>query len=307
MQHLRLGLQAPWGTHERKRNRAGLALVLSVVLAPLYISQLCPWALAASNPIVIENRQPGSTGWQLSSKVSSEDTNEIRGYASAVSINKGQSITFYVTVNPAQTFNIDVYRVGWYGGTGGRLMQQIGPLKGATQTFPCPMDSVTGMISCNWSASYSLTVPTTWTDGIYLARLSNANGYTNYIIFAVRDDSRMADLLYSQPVNTYQAYNNWPADHIHGKDLHAIDSSGPNTIGGDARAVKVSFDRPYSKNGAHLFFNWEIYFIHWMEKMGYDVTYTTNIDMHANPKRMAAFKGVLSVGHDEYWSKPMYV
>src|SRR5437867_11149650 len=74
MQHLRLGLQAPWGTHERKRNRAGLALVLSVVLAPLYISQLCPWA-AASNPIVIENQQPGSTGWQLSSKVSSEDIN----------------------------------------------------------------------------------------------------------------------------------------------------------------------------------------------------------------------------------------
>ena len=139
MQHLRLGFQAPWGAHGNKRNRAGLALVFSVVLAPLYISQLCAWALAASNPIVIENRQAGSTGWQLSSKVSSEDTNEIRGYASAVSINKGQSITFYVTVNPTQTFNIDVYRVGWYGGTGGRLMQQIGPLNGATQTFPCPM------------------------------------------------------------------------------------------------------------------------------------------------------------------------
>src|SRR2546422_1118433 len=134
-------------------------------------------AVAATNAVVTENQQPGSSSWQLGSLVANDPSGQIKGYASATSASPGDSLTLYVTVNPAQTFNIDVYRVGWYGGTGGRLMQQVGPLNGATQTFPCPMDSTTGMISCNWSASYSLTVPTTWTDGIYLARLSNANGY----------------------------------------------------------------------------------------------------------------------------------
>ena len=43
-----------------------------------------------------------------------------------------------------------------------------------------------------------------------------------------------------------------------------------------------------------------------MEGSGYDVTYATDIDTHANNTMLLNYKGVLSMGHDEYWSKPMY-
>src|SRR5256885_12508809 len=64
-----------------------------------------------------------------------------------------RSITFYVTVNPAQTYTIDLYRMGWYQGLGGRLLQHIGPLTGMPQ-FPCPVDAQTDRKSTRLNSSH---------------------------------------------------------------------------------------------------------------------------------------------------------
>src|SRR5437667_12838190 len=109
--------------------------------------------LAADNPIVLENQQPGSSGW-FWSKAGDDATGQIKGYASATSVNQGESITFYVTVNPAQTYTIDIYRIGWYGGLGGRLVRQSGSLAGVTQA-PCTPDPTTGLVACGWTPSYT--------------------------------------------------------------------------------------------------------------------------------------------------------
>lgn len=264
-----------------------------------------------ANPIVTENQQPGSSAWQIPQTgytLAGDGTGQIKGYASATSVNKGGTIDLYVSVNPAQQYTIDVYRMGWYGGTGGRLMQSLGSFSGTTQPKPTA-DSTYGLIDCNWSSSYTLSVPTTWTDGIYLAILTNAQKYQNYIIFCVRDDVRSAALLYQQPVTTYQAYNNYPDDNTTGKSLYDYNSYGANTSAtGVARAAKVSFNRPYDNAGAGLFWqswNWERYFISWLEKSGYDVTYSTNHNTQTDGARLKNYKGFLSVGHDEYWSQQM--
>jgi hypothetical protein len=161
------------------------------------------------NPIVVENQQAGSSDWRLGQpgySVADNATGQIKGYASATSVNKGEQIDFHVTVNPAQGYTIDVYRMGWYDGQGGRLLQNIGPLDGISQP-ECTVDPATGLADCDWSSSYTLAIPNTWTSGIYLAVLTNEQSYQNYIVFVVRDDTRTADLLYQQSVTTYQAYN----------------------------------------------------------------------------------------------------
>src|SRR5439155_1270751 len=109
---------------------------------------------AQPNPIVIENQQAGTSQWQIS-LIGTDAVGQIKGYASATSVNKGENITFYVSVNPAQSYTIDVYRMGWYQGLGGRLMQHIGPLNGALQPA-CPTDATTGMIECQWASAYTL-------------------------------------------------------------------------------------------------------------------------------------------------------
>ena len=290
---------------------ASLSATKCAFLLPLaFLVLALGTARAQTNPIVIENQQPGSAAWDLdTSKVGTDTVGQIKGYASAASINKGENITFYVSTNPAQTYTIDVYRVGWYQGLGGRLMQHIGPLNGVTQPT-CPMDATTGMIECRWAPAYTLATQTSWTSGIYLCILTNAQGYQNYIIFVVRDDSRIAALLYQSPVATNQAYNDYPDDGKTGKSLYDFNSYGAVLAAtGYKSAAKVSFDRPYQDTGIDEGFRsdyGEVNFIRWMEASGYDVSYTTDVDTHANGSILLNYKGILSMGHDEYWSKPMY-
>ena len=73
--------------------------------------------LAVDNPIVLENQQPGSGNWMWS-KIADDTAQQIKGYASATSVNQNQDITFSVSVNPVQNYTIDFYRFGWYGGRG---------------------------------------------------------------------------------------------------------------------------------------------------------------------------------------------
>ncbi|MGY1705365.1 N,N-dimethylformamidase beta subunit family domain-containing protein [Geodermatophilus sp. SYSU D00697] len=291
-----------------------LALLLAVV-APLTWGA-CSTSVARPNPVVVENQHPGTESWQITRR--SDDVHQqVKGYASAVSVDLGESITFFVTVNPVQGYSIDVYRFGYYQGLGGRLMQHVDAGTGVTQPS-CPVDPTTGMVSCDWSPNYTLDVPTTWTSGVYLAKLTNAEGFENYITFVVRDDDRRSALLYQQSVTTYQAYNNYPYDAppgaslpATGKSLYDFNSSTMRTGLGTQRAVKVSYDRPYSaavgrRDGSGQFTQWESYYVRWLEQRGFDVTYTTNVDVDRDGGRLLKHRGFLSVGHDEYWSARMY-
>jgi hypothetical protein len=283
-----------------RRLRHGLLLLAIVggLIGVMSLTAQTGIVRAASNPIVTENQQPGTDAWIIpdTGDTQADDVaNQVKGYASASSVNVGGALTFYVTVNPSQTFTIDFYRLGYYAGLGGRLMQSVGPLTGVQQPA-CPVtDAATHLVACSWSAGYTLNVPATWTDGIYFAVLTNANHYQNYVPFVVRNDQRTAALLYQESVNTYQAYNNWG-----GYSLYSYNSQG------GVPAYKVSFDRPYADDGSGDYFGWEVYMVPWLEQKGYDVTYSTDVDTDLNPGRLQSVKGFLSVGHDEYWTKGMF-
>ncbi|HYR84159.1 MAG TPA: N,N-dimethylformamidase beta subunit family domain-containing protein [Terriglobia bacterium] len=298
----------PWDTSTATNNTHTLTAVARDSAGNRTTSSPVTVRVLNESPVMVENRQPGSWRWTTSVpglSIADDISKQIKGYASATSVNKGESITFYVTLSPAQTYTMDVYRMGWYQGDGGRLLQQIGPLNGAQQPA-CPVDSVTGLIECAWTPSYTLTVPTTWTSGVFLVKLTNEQGYQNYINFVVRDDARRAGILYQQAVTNYQAHNNYPDDGATGKSLLDRNSFGANTMAGTRRAVKVSWNRPYKGDGSGRYFYHDYYFIRWLERTGYDVIYSTDVDTHQNSARLLNSKAFLTVGLDEYWSKAMY-
>jgi hypothetical protein len=82
---------------------------------------------------------------------------------------------------------------------------------------------------------------------------------------------------------------------------------GPDATGAvtaDGRSLKVSFDRPYYPNGGLMLFGFsEANMLRWMEKQGYDVSYTTDIDL--NHGLLTNHKLLVIPGHDEYWSTAM--
>ena len=257
-----------------------------------------------------ENQNPGTRDWLLEKTRIDPPTKYrcpwIEGYCSRTSVRAGETISFHVSTNPPSAFTLDLFRLGYYGGDGARHVLSLGPFEGATQADP-PVGPKR-LRDCAWKPCHALTVPDDWLSGVYLGQLTAEPDATqSYVIFIVRDD-RPADFLFQCSDNTWQAYNRWPSQF-------ALYDNGEYQWwwGGD---VQVSFNRPYGKycqildaplsQGSGEFFLWEFPLAYWMEQQGYDVTYISNLDTHADPRGLLRAKAFLSVGHDEYWSIEMF-
>lgn len=269
----------------------------------------------AANPIVAENARTGSADWPLQRPALG---GEIEGYAGAGSIDRGESIVLYVHTR-AQRFTLEVFRFGWYADCGARRVAGPIELPGKAQPMPV-MDETSGLVDCAWEPSYTLQTSADWTSGVHLVRLTEHDaGRQSYILFVLRDDARGAPLLVQIPITTYQAYNNWG-----GKSLYHWGSSN------HSRASRVSFNRPFAANtqnsaaaigmGAGEFLcnlqphpdrygisnaGWDCNMVRWLEREGYDISYCTNLDVHARAALLRDCDAWLSIGHDEYWSGAM--
>jgi hypothetical protein len=245
----------------------------------------------SANPIQIENQNPGTTGWLLTNVAAN---NEIEGYASLTSVNAGGQVSFFVNTIDSK-YTLTIYRLGYYGGLGGRQMTQPVTLSGISQPIPTP-DPDYGMVECQWSSPYVFNVPSNWVSGVYVVKLvGSQSGKQQYITFVVRNDDRVSDFIFQSSVSTYQAYNAWG-----GKSLYSYNSTDGEP------AVKVSYNRPYDDSqGAGNLLEWELDMLAYLEQEGYDVVYSTNVDTHESPSQLLLHKGFLSVGHDEYWSYEM--
>lgn len=294
----------------------GIVLLLALAAAPAS-------AQCLANPIVCENQLPGTSDWRIDGPISGDVDAEIQGYGSATSVDLGGTLDLHVTVEGGDDWTLEIFRMGFYGGDGGRSMLAAGPFPGIDQG-PCAVLAANpaspaqpdpnASVECQWSVGYSLVVPTSWTSGLYLVKLEASDGYQAYVPFVVRDDAREADFLYVQAVMAYQAYNQYPAGTAQSLSFYT---------GGTASRPwlkRLSFDRPYGSanflrnnespfsnnaDGSGGFFTWDFPMILWLEEQGYDVVYATNVDLHADPGRLLEVRGMLSVGHDEYWTDEM--
>ncbi|MBD2778872.1 DUF4082 domain-containing protein [Iningainema tapete] len=255
-----------------------------------------------TNPIYLENQKPGTTDWKITNQASFM---EIAGYAGATSVNKGESLPIKVSLAKDGNFTIEVYRLGYYRGTGGRLILTSSQIQGIHQPECQITDSDTRLVECNWSTSYTLEVGADWTSGLYIAKLIDQNsGKQSQVWFVVRDDSSNSDVLFQSSFNTFLAYNNaYVYNGTRGYSLYEFNSFDKQ------RAFKVSYDRPFAqtlKDAQGEFNNilrWEYNMVRWLESQSYDVSYVTNLDVHYNSQLLLKHKVFLSVGHDEYWSK----
>lgn len=254
-----------------------------------------------------ENARAGSSSWRITNYAAA---GEIQAYAGAVSVNAGGAIDLYVSTRvPGMPYRLDLFRMGWYGGLGARLVISIPGLIGQAQGYytrasglvgclRCRFDPATGLLDANWLPSYHLPVPAAWLSGVYLALLTDAAGKQTYVPFVVRQDERASAILVQAAFNTYEAYNAWG-----GKSLYDYNSHGPLTARRTPAAVKVSFNRPFESDfGSGQFLRYEYNLVRWAERQGYDVSYAANSDVDADPALLLNHHAFISAGHDEYWS-----
>ena len=202
------------------------------------------------------------------------------------------------------TFHVEIYRSGYYGGAGARLFSVIQGVPGVLQQA-CNKDNATGLIDCsNWSTSLTLTTTASWPTGVYMIRIvRDDTNSDNQILLTVRDDSSHAQVLYGVGYSTFQAYNNYG-----GKSLYDTNSFGNTTVAGTARAVKVSYDRPFEqpRSGQRDWYTTDGYpTVYWLESQGYDVAYISNTDLELHGNWVLNHSAYISPGHDEYYSAAM--
>lgn len=252
-----------------------------------------PCATPVSNPVACENTLTGNPASEWDVVGAGSPT--IQGFATDISVNRGQTVRFKVDT-AALNYQLDIYRLGYYGGAGARKIVTVAPSVALPQPQPvCAVDNSTGLVDCGtWNESASWAVPATAVSGIYIAKLVRTDGVTgaSHMVFVVRDDTGGSDVLFQTSDTTWQAYNTYG-----GNSLYVGSPAG--------RAYKVSYNRPFSTRASYpedWVFNAEYPMVRWLESNGYNVSYTTGIDTHRRGAELTEHKVFMSVGHDEYWS-----
>lgn len=254
---------------------------------------------AVTSPaITAENLKPGTTAWRITHQ---PPTGFIEGFADTTYAAAGQTVGLYVSTS-APTFVVRAYRMGWYGGLGGREVWASTAISGVRQP-PCPVDHQTNMVSCdNWSESLAVPITSDFMQGDYLLKLVGSGGEQGYILLTVWDPSStaaylvMARSLTEEGWNTYGGY-----DFYQGEGPCILGQTGSYPACNRARVV--SFDRPDATNyGASDFLSNEFPLVQLMEKEGLDAAYCTDITVDEHPDIVLAHRAVLSLGHDETWT-----
>ena len=250
---------------------------------------------AGSNPIVCENSKIGTP---IDDWYSENSWGDIEGFTTKTSVQPGE--TLQMKVQSPTTFSVTFYRLGYYDGDGARKMPTSPTTTFAAKTQPsCLHDTATGLVDCgNWTANVSWQVPADLVSGVYIAALDQGNGigYMPYP-FVVANDNSHSDVLVQTSDQTWQAYNEWG-----GQSLYY--GGGPAL---DGRAYKVSYNRPLSIAGDNGVLSSEYPMIQWLERNGYDVSYTSGVDVSIKAASLLQnHKVFMSSGHDEYWNQAQW-
>lgn len=235
-----------------------------------------------------ENAHGGTTAWRIpAARLASEE--DLAGYADRVSVLPGEPFGLHLssTLGPV---SVTAFRLGFYEGAGAREVWRSGRLP-ATEQRPPSIDRL-GTVCCAWPVTTTVSTEG-WPEGSYLLHLQ-AGGLARYVPITLRSADASDRLVLVSAVTSYQAYNEWGGYSLY---------KGPD--GSFAtRARAVSYDRPYDRSGASHVLNHELGPIRLAESVGLDLAYQTSWDLHDQPHVLARARGVVSLGHDEYWSVP---
>ena len=295
------------------RRVAVLAVVglVAALLAPLLSTQTASAAGPCGPPVVsviaCENTQAGDppSDWQINGS----GDQSIQGFATAMSVNPGDTVTFKIKTT-ASSYHFDILRMGYYQGNGARkLAGGLRPSATLPQSQPACQNGPTGtgLIDCgNWAVSASWTVPSTAVSGVYLAHVvRDDTGGSSHVVFVVRNDASHSDMLFQTSDETWQAYNTYGGNSLYTCSVNCPPGS-PAAYKG---ASKVSYNRPFhsaddDSGGRSWLMYAEYDMIRFLEANGYDVSYTSGIDVGTTTggSLLTNHKLFLSTGHDEYWS-----
>jgi hypothetical protein len=251
-----------------------VAVLLAVHLWPVSATASnCGWD-QSTGWVARENQKAGDKKWsdgvplRFSADYSRrKDIPRIEGYLSSASASCGDKLT--LTTVGSKKFTAAIYRMGYYNNSGARLVKL---LKSPSQ----------------------ISIDAKTPPGQYLIKLSNNLRAATFVPFMVYGDAP-SDATFVSSVLTWQSYNQWG-----GESLYKGADGARETA-----ATVVTLDRPYDGDGSGQFRYMEQPLLNLMEKVGLDINYVTDFEVHNNPAVFKSTKSIIVGGHSEYWTVAM--
>jgi hypothetical protein len=250
-----------------------LAMVAALLSPVSATAADCRWDQSAGW-IARENLKKGDKNWskgvplRFSADFSRrKDIPRIEGFLSSSSGTCGEKLT--LTTVGSKKFTASIYRMGYYNNSGARLVKL---LKSPTQ----------------------ISIDAKTPPGQYLIKLSNNLRAATFVPFLVYGDGP-SEATFISSVLTWQSYNQWGGESLYkGADGDR-----------ETAAKVVTFDRPYDGDGSGQFRYMEQPLVTMMEKIGIDINYVTDFEVHNNPTVFEKTKSIIVGGHSEYWTIAM--
>lgn len=243
-------------------------------------------------------------------------------YAWPPSVAPGESVGLHVA-GPAGSADLEVARVGQE-----RDVVYRGRVALVAHEIP---DDVNAR-GCDWPAAVTLDVADSWRSGYYevvvraaVGTWAESVGY--FVVRSAEVDPARPLLVLS--TNTWAAYNDWGGPNLYDGGFTfpvaspVVSLARPLARGilrkpaGPGMRVAV-LDPPDPTMSHHVRYvlehgltewagsagwpSWELPFVRWAERNGYELDYAVNADLEQVAGLLDGRRLMLSVGHDEYWS-----
>jgi hypothetical protein len=221
---------------------------------------------------------------------------EIPGFARSTYYLPGQTAQFSIDYTSA--FEIEIWRLGHYGGSGARRV--VDGIVGTPVDQPAPVaiPGGNGAVTCAaWSVSDSWAIPANATPGWYWALLRGSNNTDfGHILFCVSDqNAKKPVVIVTGDATWHCAYNGYGGNNVYG----ANEEVGNN----QDRALCSTYDKPVYTI-THVpqthFMNNTYPLLKWSESLGFEAGVTTIEQIKNDPTILDGRDLIVWSGHNEY-------
>jgi hypothetical protein len=243
----------------------------------------------------------------------------VTGYCWPQSVSAGEQVALHLSSSGDRPVRVEVARIG------ARREVVLAADDVSAGEHDTPPDASSQ--GCGWPAALTIDTGPGWRSGYYEVVMEiDVDGKVrrDFAFFVLRP-SRGTRIVLALATNTWHAYNDFGGPNLYTGGTQ-VSMRRPMAAGylfkppGMGRRV-TGTGAPDPQNAAHVGYitvnhlsgyagsagwpDWELPFLEWSERDGFDIGVCTNADLETHPEVLDGAQLYLSVGHDEYWSRPM--